>query len=276
MILTQLWNDPEIIGRIYLQAMHLFTDFIVGDQKDKFFEHTFSVQHKLTATRYHLNNFLRFHDQQYEEFKNAIEQNPNQTREAFELIFEIEAFLFQIKSSLDMLAKLLDVIAANRVKTGTYGEAGNKLIPGLEMLKNDKSFNASAIDDLVLTISSARDNWLMRFVVFRDTISHYKSLKQFKFLCEKDDGGKLVIYPPNFNGFAGGRYKELIPSNFLVETYKQNIEHHQDFMCRVLALRAPSGFVLMRENPEVTERKFNHPAAKYVKWCWGMAGKKTN
>jgi len=118
LMIKELWDDPEICGRIYLQAVHLFANQLLADQWDVFFSHTSSVMHKLSATKYHLNNYCRIEEAEFQ----SLKTNPPSTDkafEAFELIFEIEAFLFQIKSSLDMLAKLLIPIIGNEVRTVT-------------------------------------------------------------------------------------------------------------------------------------------------------------
>ncbi len=68
-MIVKLWDDEEIGGRIYLQLCNLFPEAFLSDQKDKFFFHAFSVMHKLTATKYHLDNYKRIEKIQYEESK---------------------------------------------------------------------------------------------------------------------------------------------------------------------------------------------------------------
>ena len=138
-MITKMWEDDEIGGRIYLQLCNLFVDQIVSDQKDSFFRHAFSVMHKLTATKYHLNNYEKIEQKQFQQARRKFKKNPNETRESFELIFELESFLYQVKSSLDMLIKLLEpIIGAGTVRTKTYSNKGEDLIKGLVQYKKKK------------------------------------------------------------------------------------------------------------------------------------------
>jgi hypothetical protein len=66
-LLVKMWDDDEISGRIYLQFCNLFPEAFLSDQKDKFLNHAFSVMHKLTATKYHRDNYKRIEKSQYNE-----------------------------------------------------------------------------------------------------------------------------------------------------------------------------------------------------------------
>jgi len=141
-VITTTCEDEEIGGRIYLQMCALFFDALLAEDKERFMLHAISVMHKLAATKYHLNNYQRIERQHYENARRTFKKNPHKTREAFELIFELEAFVFQIKSSLDMLVKLVDpVVGPDIIKTRTYSNEGDDLIKGLEQYKKKKGVN---------------------------------------------------------------------------------------------------------------------------------------
>jgi hypothetical protein len=133
LVVVQMWNDEEIGGRIYLQACNLFAQNILRQEHGAFMAHAVSVMHKLTATKYHLANYERVEVEERAIAEKLYKGGSANRREAFPLIFELEAFLFQVKSSLDMLAKLLNpIIGQGNVKTSTYGAKGDGLVKGLE------------------------------------------------------------------------------------------------------------------------------------------------
>ena len=157
-MITKMWNDDEINGRIYLQLFNLFANELLSDNKELFFKYASSCMHKLTATKYHLENYRNIEEKQFVEASELFKNDPSTTREAFELIFELEAFLFQIKSSLDILVKLLDPIIGNhRVKTKTFGDKGNNLIKGLRKYKKQNGTNEVAVDNLINIIEYHQD-----------------------------------------------------------------------------------------------------------------------
>jgi hypothetical protein len=224
--------------------------------------------HKLTATKYHMNNYLRIEQENGYEALKLFQKNPNSAREAFELIFELEAFLFQIKSSLDMLVKILDpLIGKGRVKTITYGKAGETLIKGLAQLKRDKQIIAwSKINDIDLMIKLINDNkiaWIEKVVDMRDDLNHMRGLQDFKFLPVKTSDNIIIAEKPKYLGMETVDFMELVYSN--------NLAFHQDFMSISMILKAPPDISLMPINPEQAIKKYgDNPLAKYIKYCLGL------
>jgi hypothetical protein len=137
-----LWTDDELCGRIYGQAANLSAGELLGEPKPKFYEHVFAAMHKLAATRYHLDNYARLEREHAQKARRLFKKQPHWREEAFELIFELEAFLLQAKSSLDMLAKLVSVaVGKGTIHVNTYGDAGDKLVKGLEQYRKRKNAN---------------------------------------------------------------------------------------------------------------------------------------
>jgi hypothetical protein len=260
----QMWTDHEIAGRIYIQACKLQIKDLLGDDAERFWEHASSVMHKLTATKYHLDNYKRLERQEIEAARRRFKKNPNQTREAFELIFEIEAFLFQVKSSLDMLAKMLGpIIGDDQLKLHTFKDNGDGVVKALEQHKRRKDTNASAVDELIRLIQDDRDSWISLLVRARDTAGHYRALSNYVFQA----------YP--LGGGAGVRKPRLLPDAETIESldliYSNNIEFHQDFMAVALAARpALKGLALVPVDPVAMEKEWQSPAGRYIKWGWGM------
>lgn len=260
-IKVSLWNDVEIGGRIYAQLCHLFPEAFLSEQKDRFFQHAFTVMHKLTDTKYHFENYKRLENEQYNHAKRQFKRNPHETREAIELIFEIEAFLFQVKSSLDMLVKLLrPILGDGVVKTKTYSKKGDDLINGLKQYKKNKNAIVEVVDMLIRLIEDHKLLWIQKVVELRDELNHDKGLRDYKFLPQVLPNGNISVVKPKF--------KNMEAVNFLSTVYSNNLIFHQNFMALSLALKAPSVIFLAEENPENTISMYGAKIGPYIKFCW--------
>jgi len=197
--LGKLWTDEELCGRIYVQASHLFAAEILGDVKEAFFEHVFSAMHKIAATKYHLDNYARLEQKHADAARRLFKKNPTYREEAFELIFELEAFLLQIKSSLDMLVKLVGpVLGPGTVRTHTYSDEGDSLVKGLEQYKKRNNANLEAADNLIRLVKADKDDWIARVVAMRDTIAHYKGVRRYQFEPVQLADGRIGVRAPRF------------------------------------------------------------------------------
>jgi hypothetical protein len=256
----RLWADKEIAGRMYLQLVHLFPQPLLQDQKDRFLKHAFAAMHKLTAMKYHVDNYERIEEEQYKESLEIFQKSQTERREAFELIFELEAFLFQMKSSLDMLVKLLiPAIGPGLVKTHTYENAGNSLLKGLRQYAKGKKANKQAVEHLCYVIEVHRDGWLEKAVALRDEINHIQGVNNYHFSPLTLSDGKVDAERPRFKGIETLEFIRLIYHNALV--------FHQDFMVYTLALKSPPVFVLAPQDPKSAEEMF--PGyGQYIRFCW--------
>jgi len=258
--LVKMWDDFEIGGRIYCQLCHLSAQNILNDKKDAFFSHAMSVMHKLTATKYHLDNYKRIENERYQYFQKQFRKRDLQLAEEFGLIFEIEAFLHQIKSSLDMLVKLIDpIIGAGTVGTHTFGDKGEKVIRGLEQYKLRKGSNREMADHLISLIRDDQRTWLEYIVSIRDEFSHTTALQKFRFEPAKLSNGEVIPQKPKLKG------TETLP---LLETaYSNNLGFHQDFMCLSLAMAFPMfGLVPVDRSKPLGFQNCD----QYIKWAWSM------
>lgn len=262
----KLWSDEELCGRIYCQVMNLSVDATLGAQKERFLDHAFDAMHKLSATRYHLDNYIRIERQHAERLRRIFKKHPGQREEAFELIYELEAFLFQVKSSLDMLVKLIDPVIGDRtVRTQTFGDKGDAVVKGLEQYKKRNDANTRAADDLISVVKDDKDAWLARVVALRDTVAHFKGLRHYQFEPVRLPDGGVGVQPPRFNGVDTVGFMRL--------AYANNIAFHQDFMCLTLALKVP-GLVLVRADANQMANQYGK-YGKHVRWGWGMKNPET-
>ena len=264
-IKVNLYNDVEIGGRIYAQFCHLFAEVLLSDQKDHFYQHALTVMHKLTATKYHFENYKKLEFEQYNHAKRQFKRNPHETREAIELIFEIEAFLFKVKSSLDMLVKLLrPILGDGVVKTKTYSNKGDDLINGLCQYKKSKNANAGAVDKLIRLVEDSKQTWIQKAVELRDELNHDKGLRDYKFIPQVLSNGDITVVRP--------RFKNMEAVNYLSTVYSSNLIFHQDFMAHSLALKAPQAIFLAEETPKNTIEMYGPKIGPYVKFCWRAHG----
>lgn len=263
-MIVKMWEDQEIGARIYLQACNLFVGgLLLKEQKDRFFTHAFAVMHKLSATKYHLENYRSIEAEQLEEANRQFSKDPSRTREAFELIFELEAFLFQVKSSLDMLVKLLrPILGEHVVKTHTYGNKGEDLIKGLKQYRKKRGVNVEAVNRLIGLAEMHKEGWLQRTVELRDELSHIEGVRNYQYRPMKTSDGRIVAQKPSFKNFETLETLEII--------YQSNLIFHQDFMAFSLALLPPAGIVLGPKAESEVVAGFPPEAAKYIRWCWRL------
>ena len=244
--------------------LHAF-DFLDKESKDVFVKHIVSVMHKLTATKYHLKNYIRIESEMFTQAVKGFKRNPNQNREAFELIHELEAFLFQLKSSLDVMVKVLQPILRNNchIRTTSFGDKGDKIIKGLESLKKNKKNNVQAIDNLISLIKDDKDSWLETTIKFRDELNHYEALSNYTFKPMKLPNGQLTAIKPKFRDMETVRFMRLV--------YANNIEFQQDFITLALLLRLPGSICLVPAELKEVQKFFNdHDSCKYIKWGFAM------
>lgn len=169
------------------------------------------IHHKLQGVRYHRDNYERHEDQQIAKFTSShvppagaevVYQEP-------ELIFEIEAFLYQMKSSLDMLTQLLKT-AGYQSMGESFGDHGERVIKALASAPKECVVEATSIEAL---IASAQSSWLDEAIVMRDSIAHQGVLEGLTCFVQRPylGGGTAELhYPEMPNGQRARHYLERI------------------------------------------------------------------
>lgn len=257
-----IWNDPEINIRIFAQLCHLQYDQILEKPlSDRFFRYSECVMHKLHATRHHVEIYARLEQAHFERCTEQFTSGDLNTYECFDLIFEFEAFLYQIKSSLDMLVKIMIPVLGKRVKTQTFAAKGDTLVRGLRQYLKDGSAQKEKVEEFIKMLEWAKTDWIEKVVDFRDELNHHRGLTHYMFSPEKLSSGKIVAVKPKF--------KNLDTLDFMIDIYGRNLVFHQDFMCFALSLIAPPPFVLTMENNIANVASFGD-LAQCIKWGWGM------
>lgn len=259
-VLLKMPFDNEINGRLYYQARELlaFYDFYnpKSIEKDRFLGALLDVMVKIFAMKYHMNNY-RYHESQcIKQIKQKCKANSHESMQADTLLFELEAFMFQMKSALDFTMKLLEALYPKRFKTHTFGDKGDDLIKGLQQFSKDKSAKKGIIDTLIEMIKNDQIAWLNQSIKFRDSLSHYKTHSGYSYRCVKK-GKEIKTYPP--------RIARLTVSSYLQMTYSNCLEFIQDFMCLVIGLKLPGKFGI-GIRPATSPPSVGEPLGQYIKW----------
>ena len=184
-VLTKLWDDPEIGGRIFLQAKELLQGGLIAkDRMDAAREVLFLCMHKLTSVKYHRDNYLRIHKKEVEQLYRMLKrQNVEvpERKEQFKLIAELEAFLVQLKSSLDILVKLLIPLAGlSYGAVATFGDKGERIIKKLTR-RPIPNVEPEKVKALVRLIRSDNQTWLEKVIDLRDHVNHSAGFQNLVF-----------------------------------------------------------------------------------------------
>ena len=270
----------EIDGRIYLQTLLLLPQGQNEQLSKVITTLVFQVQYKLRSLLYHKERYLRIENHIISE---ALKENKNKTRIPDELFFEFEAFLFQMKSVLDITIKVLKHLFPNTFKVTTFAGQGSKTIKNLdEYRKKVKKqlekkidhkqrlalaikYRNETIDNIIDLLKKDKADWLGKAIDHRDTISHHKgsfNLREYTFI---EINGEKSIELPEILG--------TLPHFFLKQTYSNCIEFIQDFICLFIELWLPPMFALAKadeNHPQIrTWIEQNAVAARYVKFALG-------
>jgi len=167
-----------------------------GAVKQDFVKRINDVDHKLHAVKYHLNNYEQAESDKIKEFSRNYKP-PAGAQIIIEeptLIYEVEAFLFQTKSCLDVLSRVLK--PAFGFTYCSFGDKGDDVIKQLK--NNCPTPLAIYAEKIIKLIEDAQDAWVVELIKMRDGITHYSRLQGFD--CFMEDpyigGGTANIHYP--------------------------------------------------------------------------------
>lgn len=185
---TTIQHDTDLNGATVGQALLLLRGIpdLTPELTDEVIMAANAVAAKLGALRYHQQRYEQIQENRMrqissdEGLKLAIQRGLKICER--EMIYEFEGFFHQIKSTLDMLVKVLGVVIGTKAGTlSTYGDSGTKVVKHLQSKKKDKRLTPGRIDWLIEEVQKARDPWLSSIIRVRDTISHYRPYVHFGF-----------------------------------------------------------------------------------------------
>jgi len=167
-----------------------------GDVEIDFLNRVRNVEHKLYAVKYHLSNYEQAERDKIEEFTKNYKPptGVQQIVEEPRLIYEIEAFLFQVKSCLDILSWVLK--PAFGFAYCNFGDNGDDVIKQLK--NNCPNTLAPLADNIISMIEEAQDVWIVELITMRDQITHHSNLEGFNCFIQDPyvGGGSASIHYP--------------------------------------------------------------------------------
>ena len=245
--------DEEIQGRLYAQALEIFFPVASEPLKGQFISLLMQVMVKLQSLKYHMGEYQKKEEVHIQEVLKNIQQNQYVTIAALDLLYELESFLFQFKSSLDLSVKFIDILFPGKFKVQTFGNKGNDLIKGLERFNKGNAVKKDTVDSIITMIREDQETWLSQAVKLRDDIAHYKTFLHYHYNVNQS-GDEYLVTPPRVKGMTVLEYMNLV--------YQNCIEFLQDFMCLVIELHLPPVFCI--SSPSVIG--VGEPLKKYIKF----------
>lgn len=187
----------EKIRKIIEPMLHDISTSSISDAvKKDLQERIRNVDHKLHAVKYHLNNYEQAEGDKIEEFRKNYKP-PTGAQEIIEeprLIYEVEAFLFQVKSCLDVLSRVLEPVFS--FSHCLFEDEGDKVI---NRLKNSCPAELAPYGERIIRlIEDSQQAWIVELVEMRVQITHYSNLKGFDcFIRDPYVGGGIanIHYP---------------------------------------------------------------------------------
>ncbi|CAK8716910.1 Cthe-2314-like HEPN domain-containing protein [Candidatus Electrothrix gigas] len=255
----------EINSRIFIQSQHLLEWVKLSEEENsRFFCITLDIALKLQAMAYHLKNYEQFDEEYKKSALSNYKEFPNTVNNCCSLIYELEAYLYQLKSSLDMVIKIMGILFPNHFKTNTFGKNGDHLIKNLEKFKENNSNHIEQIDYIIDMVKNDQDVWIRKAVELRNTITHYKSMRFFGYSVNEINGDISVKKPKVLN---------MDPLIFMRATFSNCLEFIQDLISFSIALSLPSGFCLSK--PSVLPPSWQAEGIdKYIKYSVGIKKEK--
>ena len=135
------------------------------------------LKHKLSAVRYHSDNFKKVEDEWTERLKSSMAggESCNVVEEDPMIIYEVEAFLFQVKSCLDVLNQLVRIVFRLPFDR-TYRKGGETLLQNLRV-NCPKDFHSKR--ESMISIVEYNKRWILHTVEMRNEVTHDSDLVGF-------------------------------------------------------------------------------------------------
>jgi len=153
-------------------------------------------KHKLCAIRYHLKAIEREIDERVADFEKqyAAMSGVGLELENPVLIYETEAFLFQVKSNLDLMIRALGSVVPSLKSLGAFKHKGSRGTPDYRAGgKVIDKLKKSGEHELAQVFESHRSTWIQEMTKWRDRITHHSGLRDFHcFIEEPYRGGDQV------------------------------------------------------------------------------------
>jgi hypothetical protein len=228
--LTRINADLEVSTKIWLQLCDLKDAIRIGEKdREALFRWAIDLIRKLEGVKYHGDNLLRILN---EEFKKRANQTDPTNLTEVDLTTgaerELEAFLMQGKSTLDVLVKIF--VPLFGLKLHSYGDGGAKVAKALR--RNLKSDQLARAENLLRLIDTER-HWIEKwFGSQRDTVAHYRPIQSRGFITPPVTDGVPRHAPPALDD--GTPFHELV-----TVLYHNLLTFCEDFLVLAVSIQFP-------------------------------------
>jgi uncharacterized protein YchJ len=184
------------------------------------------LKHKLYGVKYHSENFLQEEDKRISQFEQSYKGTDHEMVMINpRLLYEIESYLFQISSCLDVLTQIISIVykfmRSDQVEQGfkkinTFTDNGDRLI---QLLRNNVENKIRKNAETLADVIEKNRVWIADTIDMRNDVTHFSDLEGFScFIQEAWEGGNRtrVWYPSMPDGQRAKKYVEY--------TWKQLIE----------------------------------------------------
>ena len=169
------------------------------------------LRHKIYGVKFHQQNFEKNEQAVIDRFHNVKCQGSPYKRTHYlpELVYECESFLFQAKSSLDVLNQIISMLF--RVTTNASYEKGGQTL--ISVLKQNTPKELKQNAEEIIKILSKNQAWIIDLVEMRDEVTHLSDL----------EGLSCFIHLPWHGGGTGEIEYPSMPDGKRVKTYMEEI-----------------------------------------------------
>lgn len=233
--ITKINADPQVMAKVWLQLTHFKSAIQIPDKrKEELFGWAIDLTKKLMSVKYHRDNLLRILNDEFEKrSKDTEPTNVTVVDVSTGAERELEAFLMQGKSALDVLVKIF--VPLFGFKIHSYGDAGNKVVKTLR--GNLKAEQLASAADLITLIEQDKE-WIEKwFGTHRDTVTHYKPIKSSGFVTPPIKDGIPRHAPPMTED--GVPFHEAV-----VTLYENLLTFCEDFIALAVSITFPPAFVI--------------------------------
>lgn len=264
--IVNLFSDEEVRGRIYTQYCVL-TDkpFLSEKIKERYNIAVIDILFKCLAVKYHHNRFIQEEIVASANARERLKKNRKERVTEFVLQFEFEAYLFQIRSCLDKLAKLLNIVVESKISTTTFGKRGERISKSLEKIKKDKSIKTETVEMMLQLIKKAQERWLEKVILARISLNKIRTLQGYHYIPNELPNGEITIEKPLFAGKPAVELMGMFTEELCLFA--------QEFITFSIDLVVPRAHTLTKANSGRMKRKYKE-LGKYVKYEYVTSGRK--
>jgi len=194
MTLTLYKADQEIVAKVWMQLCDLRHAMdIPEERKEAVLRRAVDVIRKLESARYHRERLGKILDSQFAARASERDSPKGPTVEiGGGAEQEFEAFLFQGKSTLDILVKLLGPLLG--INLVSFGDGGDRVI---NALRRNVASNRAARADLLIQLIEDNKPWITPwFVDHRDHVTHHEPVVSSGFISVTLEDGVPRHAPP--------------------------------------------------------------------------------